>query len=76
VKLAPKELELLHYMASSPNKVFTREQLMYEVWGYDYFGDTRVVDTQIKRLRKKLPTDDLKWEIKSIYGVGYKFEVS
>ena len=74
VKLAPKELELLHYMASSPNKVFTREQLMYEVWGYDYPGDSRTVDVHIKRLREKLKGGET-WEVQTVWGVGYKFEV-
>ena len=74
VKLAPKELELLHYMASSPNKVFTREQLMYEVWGYDYPGDSRTVDVHIKRLREKLKGGE-NWEVQTVWGVGYKYEV-
>lgn len=74
VKLAPKELELLHYMASNPNKVFTREQLMYEVWGYDYPGDSRTVDVHIKRLREKIKGGD-NWEVQTVWGVGYKFEV-
>ena len=74
VKLAPKELELLHYIASSPNKVFTREQLMYEVWGYDYPGDSRTVDVHIKRLREKLKGGE-NWEVQTVWGVGYKFEV-
>ena len=74
VKLAPKELELLHFMASNPNKVFTREQLMYEVWGYDYPGDSRTVDVHIKRLREKLTSGE-EWQIETVWGVGYKFEV-
>lgn len=74
VKLAPKELELLHFMASNPNKVFTREQLMYEVWGYDYPGDSRTVDVHIKRLREKVKGGD-NWELQTVWGVGYKFEV-
>ena len=74
VKLAPKELELLHFMASNPNKVFTREQLMYEVWGYDYPGDSRTVDVHIKRLREKVKGGE-KWELQTVWGVGYKFEV-
>ena len=74
VKLAPKELELLHFMASNPNKVFTREQLMYEVWGYDYPGDSRTVDVHIKRLREKVKGGD-EWELQTVWGVGYKFEV-
>lgn len=74
VKLAPKELELLHFMASNPNKVFTREQLMYEVWGYDYPGDSRTVDVHVKRLREKVKSGE-KWELQTVWGVGYKFEV-
>ena len=74
VKLAPKELELLHFMASNPNKVFTREQLMYEVWGYDYPGDSRTVDVHIKRLREKIKGGN-EWEVQTVWGVGYKFEV-
>ena len=63
-------------LASNPGKTLTRDYILSEVWGYDYFGDTRVVDTQIKRLRKKISSYDSEWEIKSIYGVGYRFEVS
>lgn len=74
VKLAPKELELLHFMASNPNKVFTREQLMYEVWGYDYPGDSRTVDVHVKRLREKIKGGE-EWELQTVWGVGYKFEV-
>ena len=74
MKLAPKELELLHFMANNPNKVFTREQLMYEVWGYDYPGDSRTVDVHIKRLREKVKGRD-EWELQTVWGVGYKFEV-
>jgi len=74
VKLAPKELELLNFMASNPNKVFTREQLMYEVWGYDYPGDSRTVDVHIKRLREKVKGGE-NWELQTVWGVGYKFEV-
>lgn len=71
VKLAPKELELLHFMASNPNKVFTREQLMYEVWGYDYPGDSRTVDVHIKRLRDRLKEDKDNSIIETVYGIGY-----
>lgn len=74
VKLAPKELELLHFMANNPNKVFTREQLMYEVWGYDYPGDSRTVDVHIKRLREKVKNGE-NWDLQTVWGVGYKFEV-
>ena len=75
VLCTPKEVELLYKLCSAPGRVFTREQLLSDVWGYDYYGDTRVVDTQIKRIRQKLP-DNEKWCIRSIYGVGYKFEVA
>ena len=74
IKLAPKELELLHFIASNPNKVFTREQLMYEVWGYDYPGDSRTVDVHIKRLREKIKGGE-GWEVQTVWGVGYKCEV-
>jgi len=74
VVMTPKEVELLYKLASSPGRVFSREQLLADIWGYDYYGDTRVVDTQIKRIRAKLPEND-NWGIRSIYGVGYKFEV-
>lgn len=74
VLFTPKEVELLYKLCSSPGRVFNREQLLSSVWGYDYFGDTRVVDTQIKRIRQKLPETE-EWGIRSIYGVGYKFEV-
>ncbi|MFZ5974235.1 MAG: response regulator transcription factor [Bacillota bacterium] len=71
----PKEVEILHLLASHPGQVFDREQILSRVWGYDYFGDTRAVDTQIKRIRQKLPQEGVPWAIKTIYGVGYKFEV-
>lgn len=74
IAATPKEVELLYKLCCSPGRVFTREQLLSDVWGYDYYGDTRVVDTQIKRIRQKLP-DNENWGIRSIYGVGYKFEV-
>jgi DNA-binding response OmpR family regulator len=70
----PKEVELLYKLCSAPGRVWNREQLLSDVWGYDFYGDTRVVDTQIKRLRQKLPEND-RWGIRSVYGVGYKFEV-
>jgi two-component system OmpR family response regulator len=73
--LPPKELELLYFLASHPNKVFTREQLLGNVWGYDFYGDTRTVDVHIKRLREKLETGEYTWQIKTVWGVGYKFEV-
>ncbi len=71
----PKEIEVLYFLASHPGRVYDREQILYKVWGYDYYGDTRVVDTQIKRIRQKLSIDHPSWSIKSIYGVGYKFEL-
>jgi len=71
----PKELELLFHLASSPNRVFTRNQLLDEVWGFDYFGDSRTVDVHIKRLREKLEGVSDKWSLKTVWGVGYKFEV-
>lgn len=70
----PKELELLYHLASSPNKVFTRNQLLDEVWGFDYFGDSRTVDVHIKRLREKLENVSELWSLKTVWGVGYKFE--
>ena len=74
VEMAPKELELLYFLAESPNRVFTREQLLDRIWGYEYAGDTRTVDVHIKRLREKLP-DHKNWAIGTVWGVGYKFEV-
>ena len=76
IDMPPKELELLHFLASHPNQVFTREQLLEQVWGYDYFGDSRTVDVHVKRLREKLTEGEkLGWQIKTVWGVGYKFEV-
>ncbi|MCI8474493.1 MAG: response regulator transcription factor [Oscillospiraceae bacterium] len=72
----PKELELLYHLASAPNRVFTRNQLLDEVWGFDYFGDSRTVDVHIKRLREKLEDVSEKWSLKTVWGVGYKFEVT
>ena len=74
VKMPPKEFELLYYLASNKNKVFTREQLLCEVWGYDYPGYSRTVDVHVKRLREKLSGGD-EWQIETVWGVGYKFEV-
>ena len=75
MEIPPKELELLHFLASHPNRVFTREQLLEEVWGFDYFGDSRTVDVHIKRLREKLElVTDADWQLKTVWGVGYKFE--
>ena len=71
----PKEMELLYYLASSPNRVYTRNQLLDEVWGFDYFGDSRTVDVHVKRLREKLENVDANWSLKTVWGVGYKFEV-
>ena len=71
----PKEMELLFYLASSPNRVYTRNQLLDDVWGFDYFGDSRTVDVHIKRLREKLEGVSKKWCLKTVWGVGYKFEV-
>lgn len=71
----PKELELLYHLASNPNRVFTRDQLLDEVWGFDYYGDSRTVDVHVKRLREKIDGVSSKWELKTVWGVGYKFEV-
>lgn len=78
VEMPPKELELLFYLASHPNQVFTREQLLNQIWGYEYYGDTRTVDVHIKRIREKLGSEEehTKWSIKTVWGVGYKFEVN
>ena len=75
VDTPPKEMELLFYLASSPNRVYTRNQLLDEVWGFDYFGDSRTVDVHVKRLREKLEGISDKWSVKTVWGVGYKFEV-
>lgn len=75
VDAPPKELELLFYLASHPNHVFTRDQLLDDVWGFDYYGDSRTIDVHIKRLRAKLEGVSKKWELKTVWGVGYKFEV-
>lgn len=74
VDAPPKEIELLYFLASSSNRVFTRAQLLDDVWGFDYFGDTRTVDVHVKRLREKLEGVSDKWELKTVWGVGYKFE--
>ncbi len=74
VEMPPKELELLYFLAASPNHVFTREQLLDQIWGYEYIGDTRTVDVHIKRLREKIK-DHANWKISTIWGIGYKFEV-
>ncbi len=74
IDMPPKELELLYFLASSPNQVFTREQLLDHIWGYEYIGDTRTVDVHIKRLREKIK-DHKSWAISTVWGIGYKFEV-
>ncbi len=74
VDMPPKELELLYFLAASPNHVFTREQLLDQIWGYEYIGDTRTVDVHIKRLREKIK-DHANWKLATIWGIGYKFEV-
>lgn len=75
VEAPPKEIELLYFLAQNPNKVYTREQLLDKVWGFDYFGDSRTVDVHIKRLRQKLEVVSENWQLKTVWGVGYKFEV-
>ena len=76
LEMPPREIELLYFLASHPGMVFTREQLLEQVWGYDYFGDSRTVDVHVKRLREKLSGgEELGWQIKTVWGVGYKFEV-
>ena len=75
VDTPPKELELLYHLASNPNRVYTRDQLLNEVWGFEYYGDSRTVDVHIKRLREKLEGVSDKWSLKTVWGVGYKFEV-
>lgn len=74
VEMTPREIELLFFLASSPNQVFTREQLLEQIWGYDFAGDTRTVDVHIKRIREKIPGND-EWSIGTVWSVGYKFEV-
>lgn len=74
LEMPPKELELLYFLASSPNQVFTREQLLDQIWGYEYIGDTRTVDVHIKRLREKIRNHEV-WRLSTVWGIGYKFEV-
>ena len=74
IDMPPKELELLYFLASSPNQVFTREQLLDHIWGYEYIGDTRTVDVHVKRLREKI-NDHKNWRLSTVWGIGYKFEV-
>ncbi|MDE5946903.1 MAG: response regulator transcription factor [Oscillospiraceae bacterium] len=76
IETPPKELELLYYLASNPNRVYTRDQLLDEVWGFDYYGDSRTIDVHIKRLREKLEGVSEKWSLKTVWGVGYKFEMN
>ncbi len=75
VDTPPKELELIYHLASNPNRVYTRDKLLDEVWGFDYYGDSRTVDVHVKRLREKLENVSDKWELRTVWGVGYKFEV-
>lgn len=75
INTPPKELELIYHLASNPNRVFTRDQLLDEVWSFDYYGDSRTVDVHVKRLREKLEGVSDKWSLKTVWGVGYKFEV-
>ncbi len=75
VDIPPKELELLYYLASHPNRVFTREQLLEDVWGFEYYGDSRTVDVHVKRLREKIEGISEAWQLKTVWSVGYKFEV-
>ena len=78
IDIPPKELELLFFLASHPNRVFTREQLLENVWGYDFYGESRTVDVHVKRIREKLEKPNVKtnWQIKTVWGVGYKFETT
>ncbi len=76
IPCTPKEVEILHMLTSNVGQVFSREQILSRVWGYDYFGDTRTVDAHIKRIRQKLPTENAPWALKTVYGVGYRFEVN
>jgi len=75
LQMPPKEFELLFFLASNPNKVFTREQLLEQVWGFDFFGDSRTVDVHVKRIREKLMPENGEWQLHTVWGVGYKFEV-
>lgn len=74
IEMPPKEFELLFFLAKNKNKVFTRDQLLDEIWGYEFFGDSRTVDVHIKRIREKIETEGRKWQLKTVWGVGYKFE--
>lgn len=75
LEMPPKEFELLYFLAKNPNKVFTRDQLLDEIWGYEFFGDSRTVDVHIKRIREKVESEDKNWHLKTVWGVGYKFEL-
>ena len=75
VDTPPKEMELIYHLASNPNRVFSRDELLDQVWGFDYYGDSRTVDVHVKRLREKLEGVSDKWTLKTVWGVGYKFEV-
>ncbi|MBE5039402.1 response regulator transcription factor [Ructibacterium gallinarum] len=75
IEMPPKEFELLYFLAKNTNKVFTRDQLLDEIWGYEFFGDSRTVDVHIKRIREKIETEGKNWHLKTVWGVGYKFEV-
>jgi len=75
IDFPPKEFELLYFLASHPNQVFTRDQLLDKIWGYEYIGDTRTVDVHIKRIREKMPQEEV-WSLKTVWGVGYKFEIT
>lgn len=75
VAFTPKEVEVLYFLASHQGQVMEREHILHEVWGFDYYGDTRTIDTHIKRIRQKIAVDDAKWELNTVYGVGYRFEV-
>ncbi len=75
IEVPPKELELLYFLCANKNKVFTREQLLEQVWGFDYFGDSRTVDVHVKRIREKIEPYEKNWSLKTVWGVGYKFEV-
>jgi len=76
LELPPKEFELLQFLAQHPNQVFTREKLLDRIWGYEFMGDTRTVDVHIKRIREKFDLDDEEWSVKTVWGVGYKFEAN
>ncbi|MDR0405930.1 MAG: response regulator transcription factor [Clostridiales bacterium] len=76
VEIPPKELELLYFLASNPNKAFSRDRLLNEVWGFEFYGDTRTVDVHVKRIREKIEGAGRSWELKTVWGIGYKFEVS